>query len=81
MIVGPITRLWSENALLRLRSAFWTCLAALCLLVLTDWTGDYLAVLIAGREAFRNLLPSSYVGSAHRNVTYTLHPPANVTHG
>ncbi len=76
---GIITRPRVENTLSVALGGFWTCLAGLCLLVFTDWTGECLAALIAGREAFRHSLPLSCADAAERNVTHTLHRPANVT--
>jgi hypothetical protein len=70
VIGSVITRLWWQNAFLGLLSSFWTVLAALCLLVLTDWIGECFTVVIAGREGFRVLLPSRYGDTAHREGTF-----------
>jgi len=63
---AAIARLWSPRTLCGLRSAFWTVVAALLLLTLTDWMGEALAVLIAGREAFLSSLPSRYGDAVYR---------------
>jgi hypothetical protein len=68
-----------QNAFSGHRRAFWTLVAAGCLLLMTDWVGEICAVVIARREANRALLPSSYGDTAHRNVTYRLHRAADVT--
>lgn len=58
MIGGVITRRVSKNALGRLRAGFWLGVSVACLLILPSWQGECVAVIIAGREANRHLLPS-----------------------